>query len=173
MKILVYTCNIFFVFQWNSTMRSTTSNDEINVKPYWGCCFWMLIICLLVRKIEIWKFGIEPQCTFPVWKCIIRLWICAQSSLCHIRCFGINITPIWHQWMLYVSYMWYYFSPELLIWEFWLLSLSFFRYLSRQDSNDECIPLAEMKHSQPHITLYCDTFVLIEVETVNEMYNRW
>ena len=30
----------------------------------------------------------------------------------------------------------------------------FFKYLSRQDNNDECILLAEMQHSQPHTTLY-------------------
>ena len=31
--------------------------------------------------------------------------------------------------------------------------LEFFKYLSRQDSNNECILLAEMQHSQPHMTL--------------------
>ena len=96
MKVIVYTCNICFVFQWNSTMISTISNDVINVKPYWGCCFWILVIYLLVRKIDTWTLSTESQCTFPVWKCMIRLRICAYFSLFHIISFGINMTPMWH-----------------------------------------------------------------------------
>ena len=38
-----------------------------------------------------------------------------------------------------------------LLWEFCLLSLSFFKYLSRHDSNDECIILAKMQHLNPHM----------------------
>ena len=96
MEIIFYTCNIFFVFQWNSTMSSTTSNDVINVKPNWGCCFFVFFICFLVKKIDLWTFITTPPYIFSVWKCMITLSICAQCSLCHISRFGINITPMWH-----------------------------------------------------------------------------
>ena len=49
--------------------------------------------------------------------------------------------------------------------------LEFFKYLSRQDINDECILLAEMQHSQLHMTLYNDKINLTVVATVNVMYN--
>ena len=96
MKILAYTCNIFFAFQWNSTMGSTTFNDVIDVKYNWGRCFFVSFIFLLVRKIYMWTLSTIPQYTFPVWKCMIRLRICAHCIICHIRCSGINMTPIWH-----------------------------------------------------------------------------
>ena len=91
MKILVYTCNIFFVFQRNSTMSSTKCNGVINVKTDLGCCFFVFFMCFLVRKIVTWTVSTAPQYTFPVWKFILRLWICTHCSLCHIRCFGINM----------------------------------------------------------------------------------
>ena len=56
----------FIVFQWNYTMSSTMCNDLINVKPYWGCCLWILIICFLVSKIDTWTFVIALQYTFLV-----------------------------------------------------------------------------------------------------------
>ena len=34
------------------------------------------------------------------------------------------------------------------------LIFEFLKYPSHQESNDECILLAEIKHSQPHTTLY-------------------
>ena len=116
MKIFVYTRNIFFVFQRNSTMSSTTSNDVINMKLYWGCSFRILIICFLVMKINTWTFGTAPQYTFPVWKCMIRLRICAHCSLCHIRCFGINMTPMWHHYVLicFLYVMWFLTRPFVL-----------------------------------------------------------
>ena len=125
MEILVYTYNIFFVFQRNSTMSSTTFNDVINLKPNWGCCFFMFFICFLIRNIDTWAFSTAPQYTFPVWKCMIRMRISAYSWIWHIRCFGINMTPMWHHCILYVSYMWCDFSPYLLLWAFWVLSFSF------------------------------------------------
>ena len=124
--ILLFThVTYFLVFQWNSTTSSTTSNDVIHVKPYWGCCLWILIICFLVRNIDTWTVGTAPQYTFPVWNFMIRLRICAHCSLFRIRCFGINMTSMWHQCILYVSYMWCDFSPDLLLWECWLWYLKF------------------------------------------------
>ena len=56
-------------------------------------CFF---ICFLVRNIDTCKFVTSLQYTFPVWKCMIRLRICAHFSLYHIIWFGINMTPMWH-----------------------------------------------------------------------------
>ena len=106
---LLFTHVTFFVFQWNSTMSSTTCNDVINVKPNWGCCFFLSFICFLDKKIYTWTVIKAPQYTFPVWKYIIRLWICEYCSICHIKCFGINMTPMWNYCILYVSYMWWDF----------------------------------------------------------------
>ena len=106
----------YFVFQWNYTMSSTMSNDVINVKPYWGCCFWILIIFLLVRNIDTWKFGTALQYTFPVWKCTIRLRICAHYSRFHIRCFGRNMTPMWHHciFICLIYVVWFFTRPSAL-----------------------------------------------------------
>ena len=38
----------FLVFQWNSTMSSTTSNDVINVKPNLGC--YLLIFIFFIGQ---------------------------------------------------------------------------------------------------------------------------
>ena len=72
----------------------------------------------------------------------------------------------WHKYdahvawrYLYMCHIWEFaFSHDLLFWEFWLWSLSFLKYWSHHDSNEECIILAYIKHSQPHITLYLDDF---------------
>ena len=58
--------------------------------------FLHVFIYFLVSNIYIWTFSTAPKCTFPVWKCMIRLRICAHCRLFHIRCFGINMTPMWH-----------------------------------------------------------------------------
>ena len=153
MEILVYIRNIFIVFQWNSTTRSTKCNAMINVKPNWGCCFFILFICFLVRKIDTLAFGTAPQYTFLVWTCMIRMRICAHFSLFHIRWFGRNMIPMWHHciFICFIYVMWVFTRPSALrILDF---IFSFFKYLSRQDSNDECILLSEMQHSQPHMTL--------------------
>ena len=55
---------------------------------------------------------------------------------------------------LYVSYIRFSFSPDLLFWEFWLWYLSFLKFWSRHNSNNECILLVYIQHSQPHMTLY-------------------
>ena len=160
MNIIVYTCNIFFFFQWNYSMISTTCNDVINVKSYWWCCFWILIICFLVKNIYTWKVFTATKYKFPVWKWMIRLRIFAHCSLFHIRLFGINMTPMWHHYIFicFINVMWLFTRPsDLSIFDF---IFHFFKYLSRQDSNDECIILAEMQHSQPHMTFYCVEFVL-------------
>ena len=61
-----------------------------------GFCFVMFFSYFLVRNIDTWTVGTAPQYLFLVWKCMIRLRICAHCSLCSIRCFGINMTPMWH-----------------------------------------------------------------------------
>ena len=111
-----YTCNIFFVFQCNYTMSSTTCNGVINVKSYWGCCAWIMIICFLVRKIDTRTVVTAPQYTFPVWKCMIILRVCAYCSLCHIRCFGIHMTPMWHHsiFICFISVMCFFTRPSAL-----------------------------------------------------------
>ena len=58
--------------------------------------FIHVFICFLIRKIDTSTVRTTPQYTFPVWKCIIRLGIFAHCSLFLIRCFGINMTPMWH-----------------------------------------------------------------------------
>ena len=84
------------VFQWKSTMNRTTSNYVINVKPNWGCCFFVFFSCFLVRNIDTRTVNTSLQYTFPVWKGMLRLMICAHCSICHIWCFGINMTSVWH-----------------------------------------------------------------------------
>ena len=108
-------------------MSSTRCNYVINVKPYWGCCVWIMIIFVLVAKIDTYKVGKAPQYTFSVWKCMIIMMIFSHFRLCHIRCFGINMTPIWNDCIFYVSYMWCAFSPDLLLWSFFIWYLSFFQ----------------------------------------------
>ena len=135
-------------------MSSTTYNDVINVKPNWGWCVWILMICLFVRKIYTWKVSTRPQYTFSVWKCMIRLRICAHCSLYHIRWFDINMTSMWHDFIFicFIYVMLFFTRPSA--WAFWLWYVSFLKYLSRQKSFDECILLAKIQHSQPHMTLY-------------------
>ena len=154
MEIPVYTCNIFFL-KWNSTMGSTTSNYEINMKPNRGCYFFVFFICFFVRNIDPWTVGTTLQYKIPVWKCMMRLRICAHCRICHIRCFGINMTPMWNHciFICFIYVMCFLTRPSALI----ILDFifQFFKYLSRQDRNDECILLSEMQHSPPHMTLYC------------------
>ena len=153
----------FIVLQRNSIMSGTISNDVINVKPNWGCCFFMFLICFLVRNIDTWTVSTTPQYTFTVLKCMIRLRICAHCSFCHIRCFGINMMPMWHDsiFICFIYVMCFLTRPSAL--RILALSFSFFKYLSQQDNNAECILLEEMQHSQPHINLYRAEYVLIEV----------
>ena len=84
------------VFQWKSTMSSTTSNDVINVKPNCGCSFVMFICNFLIRNIDTWTVITAPQYTFQLWKWMLRLRICAHCSICHIWCCGINMPSMWH-----------------------------------------------------------------------------
>ena len=141
------------VLQRKSTMNSTTSNDVINVKLNWGCFLFMFFSYFLVRNIDTRTVSIASQYTFPVWKCMLRMRICAHCSICHIWCFGINMTSIWNHciFICCIYVMCFLTRPSAL--SIWLWSLIFFKYLPRQDSNDECILLAEMQHSQPHLTL--------------------
>ena len=85
---------------------------------------------------------------------MIRLKICAYFSLCHIREFGINMTPMWHHgiFICFIYVMCFFTRPSAVI----ILDFifHFLKYLPRQDINDECILLAEMQHLQPHIALY-------------------
>ena len=60
------------------------SNDEINVKPKRGCSFVIFFSCFLVSNIDKRTVRTAPQYTFLVWKCMIRLMICAHCSICHI-----------------------------------------------------------------------------------------
>ena len=147
------TVSDFHVFQWNSTMRSTTSNDVVDVKPNWGCFFDMFYSCFLVRNIDTRTVSTAPQYTFPVWQCMLRMRICAHCSIFHIWCFGINMTPMWNQciFICCIYVVCFLSRPSAL--SILALILQFLKYLSRQDSNDTCILLAEMKHSKPHIIL--------------------
>ena len=127
----------------------------INVKYNWGCCFWILIIYLFVRKIDTWTFGTTTQHTFTVCQCMLILRICTHYRLCHIRQFGINMTSMWNHYILicFIYMIFYFTRPSVL--SILALIFQFFKYLSRQDSNDECILLTEMQYSQPQMTLYC------------------
>ena len=132
----------FLVFQWNSTMSSITSNDVINVKPNWGCCFFMFFSYLFFGEFNTSKVGTASQYTFPVWKCIIRMRISAHGWICHIRCFRINMTPMWHHcnFICCIYMMCFLNRPSAL--NIFDLILEFFKYLSRQYINDECTLLA-------------------------------
>ena len=92
---------------------------------------------------------------------MIWLWLWTHCCLCHIIWSGVNMMPMWHDcsYICFIYAIW--FSPYLLFWEFWLRSLSFFKYRSRHDSNYECILLADMQNLQPQMTLY-----LHEVESL-------
>ena len=127
--------------------------DVINVKPNRGCSFVMFFSCFLVKNIDTRTVITAPQYTFPVRQCMLRLRICAHRSIFYIWCFGINMTPMWHHYIFIccIYVMWFLTRPsDLSILD---LILEFFKYLSRQDSNYECILLAEMQHSQPQIIL--------------------
>ena len=118
-------------------MRSTTSNDVIHVKPYWGYCFWLLIISFVVRNIDTWKFGTAPQYIFPVWQCMIILRICVKFSLCHIICFVISMTPMWYHYIFicFIYVIWFFTRTSAL--RILALIFQFFKYLLLQDrSND-------------------------------------
>ena len=89
------------------------ANDVINVKPNWWCCLWIMVICFLFSNIDTWTFSTLPQYTFTVWKFMIRIRISAHRRICHIRCFGINMTPMWHHCIfIYLIYvMWFITWP--------------------------------------------------------------
>ena len=67
---------------------------------------------------------------------------------------------MWNDCILYVSYLWFSFSPNILFWTFWIWSLRFLKYLSHHDINEECILLADTQHSQAHMNFYCTEFLL-------------
>ena len=54
---------------------------------------------------------------------MIWLWLFTRCCRFRIRLFGINMTPMWHDRILYFSYMWFSFSRDLLFWAFciWFL----------------------------------------------------
>ena len=133
-------------------MGNTTTNDEIIMKPNWGCCFFMFFICFLVMNIGTWTFVTTLQYTFPVWKCMIRMRIFGSCSLCHIWCFGVNMTPC-SITVFYIFYIYYVLSHWTFTFSILDFIFCFFKYLSLQDSNDECIPLAQMQHSQPYMIM--------------------
>ena len=99
----------------------------------------VLVICFLVRNIDTWTFGTSPQYIFPLYKCMIILRICAHCILCHIRRFVINMTPMWHHciFIYFIYVMWFFTRIYALI--ILAFIFQFFKYLSRQDSNDKCI----------------------------------
>ena len=69
---------------------------------------------------------------------------------------------------LYVSYI-QFFSPGLMFFRILALIFDSKKYRSRHDSNEECILLADIQHSQPHMTLYRADFFLFGVAIVNLM----
>ena len=132
----------------------------INVKTNWRNFFGILIICLLIRKINTYIFGRTTQYTFTVWQCIIWLWICKYCCFCHIICFGINMTPMWHDciFICFIYVIWFFVRPFVL--SIIGLIFDFFCYQSRHDSNDEYILLEDIQHSWSHMTLYIsDIFI--------------
>ena len=69
---------------------------------------------------------------------------------------------LWHKYDAHVASLYFIFFIYVMLFFIRPSALSildfifeFFKYLSRQDSNYECIILAYMQHSQPHMTLYC------------------
>ena len=51
---------------------------------------------------------------FPVCQCMLRLKICAHCSICHIWCFGINMTSMWHHcnFICCIYVMWFLVRPS-------------------------------------------------------------
>ena len=88
----------------------------INVKTNWRNFVGILIICLLIRKINTYIFGRKTQYTFTVWQCIIWMWICKYCCFCHIICFGINMTPMWHDciFICLIYVIWFFVRPFVL-----------------------------------------------------------
>ena len=113
------------------------------------------MICLLFSNIDTWTFSTPPQHTFLVCKCIIRLRICAHCTIFHIICFGINMMSMWHNCIfICFIYVMFFFTRPLVL-RILDLIFEFFKDISLQYRNDECILLSEIQHSQPHMTLYC------------------
>ena len=77
----------------------------------------------LVRNIYTFIVSTTLQYTFPVWQCMIRLRICAHCSLCHIRCFGINMTSMCHPciFICFIYVVFFFTRPSVLS----ILALSF------------------------------------------------
>ena len=99
-------------------MFCTTWNYMINVKTNWRTSVVILLIFSLVSKINAWAFVTTPQYTFPVWWCMIWLWLCTSCCLCHIICFGVNMMPMWH-YCIFIGFIYaIYFYPDLLFWSF-------------------------------------------------------
>ena len=88
-------------------------------------------------------------------------WICTHCSHGHFRWFCIDMTPMRHRRVLYVSNRRLYNSTDLWFWLFWLRSFSLFNWISLHASNDQCILLSDMQHSQPRMILYhSDAFLI-------------
>ena len=147
-------------------MNITTRNDVINVKPYLGCCVWILMIFILIRKIDKWAVSTVSQYTFPVWQFMNRLRICTNVS-------SLPYHMIWHKYDAHVASLYFYMihicdliftRPSVL--SILALIFEFFKYQSRQDSKNAWILLAEIKihiNTLPCIVL---KFVLILVATM-------
>ena len=87
---------------------------------------------------------------------MISLWICTHCCLFRIRCFGVNMTPMWYNrifiWFVYA--VWFFARPFVLsILDF---ILEFLKYRPHHDINEECILLEDIQNSQPHRILYLD-----------------
>ena len=126
---------IFTVWKWIIRLRICAHCSSfyircvgIDMTPMWHhCkrCVWILVTCFLVSKIDTWRIVKAPQYKFTVWKCMNVLRICAHCSIIHIICFGINMTSMWHDciYIYFIYVMW--FSPDLLLWLYWLWYFSF------------------------------------------------
>ena len=150
-------------------MFFTTRNKMINVKTNWRIGAEILIICFLVRKINAWTSGKTSKYTFPVWQHMIWLWVCTHCCLFHVICFGVNMTPMWHDFILICFIYAIYFPPRTSVLSILADILYFLKEQPRHDSNDECILLADMQHSYPNITLYLDDIFKIGVAIANIM----
>ena len=81
-NILVHTFNRFSCISMEFHHEKYNVQWCGNVKPNWGCCFFMFFSCFLVRNIDTKTVNTAPQYTFPVWKCMIRCQMHIRNMIC-------------------------------------------------------------------------------------------
>ena len=87
-------------------------------------------------------------------------WIHTHCWIFHIIYFGLNTTLMWHD-RIFICFIYAnLLFPQTFCFDNFRFDPWVFKCRSRHDSNEECILLADIKHSQPHITLYLDDVFL-------------